>query len=97
MKIQLESCVWEITLTCCFDCKYCGSRGGIAREGELSTQECMSIVRQLQQLGCQRVSLIGGEVFMRPDWDAIAGALADGGICVNLITNYVCRNKRVED
>lgn len=87
MKFQLESCVWELTLACCFDCKHCGSRGGIAREGELSTQECLRVVRQLQQLGCKRVSLIGGEVFMRQDWDTIAGALADCGICVNLITN----------
>ena len=26
MKFKLRRCVWEITLACCFSCKYCGSR-----------------------------------------------------------------------
>lgn len=66
-KYQLQSCVWEITLACCFSCKYCGSKGGKARENELTTRECLGVVGQLKELGCERVSLIGGEVFMRPD------------------------------
>lgn len=60
----LRSCVWEITLACCFSCKYCGSKAGHARNNELSTDECMDIARQLADIGCRRVSLIGGEVFM---------------------------------
>ena len=36
---QLRSAVWEITLACCFRCAYCGSRGGQARENELTTAE----------------------------------------------------------
>lgn len=86
-KYRLRSCVWEITLACCFSCKYCGSRAGKARENELSTAECLDVARQLADLGCRRVSLIGGEVFMRPDWKAIASALTDRGIRVNIITN----------
>lgn len=84
---HLRSCVWEITLACCFSCKYCGSSGGIARQNELSTEECLDIVRQLSELGCQRVALIGGEVFMRKDWPVIAKALTTQGIRVSIITN----------
>lgn len=84
---HLRSCVWEITLACCFSCKYCGSSGGIARQNELSTEECLDIVRQLSELGCQRVALIGGEVFMRKDWPVIAKALTTQGIRVSMITN----------
>ena len=25
---ELARCVWEITLACCFECAYCGSRAG---------------------------------------------------------------------
>ena len=57
---QLNSCVWEITLGCCFSCKYCGSRGGKSREKELTTNECLDVVIQLSELGCKRVALIGG-------------------------------------
>ena len=86
-RFPLRSCVWEITLACCFCCKYCGSSGGKARENELSTAECLQVAQQLAELGCRRVSLIGGEVFLRPDWDQIVSALTSQGIKVAVITN----------
>ncbi len=84
---QLRSCVWEITLACCFRCAYCGSRGGKARDNELSTAECLDVARQLAELGCRRVSVIGGEAFMRPDWAQIVQALTARGVKVCIITN----------
>ena len=83
----LRSCVWEITLSCCFRCRYCGSKGGVAREGELTTAECLDVVKQLKELGCRRVSLIGGEVFMRSDWETIVLSLTEAGIRTCIITN----------
>ena len=44
---RLRSCVWELTLACCFGCRYCGSAGGRARADELSTAECMDAAEQL--------------------------------------------------
>ncbi len=87
MKFRLRSCVFEITLACSFSCRYCGSRGGRARDNELTTEECLSIVEQLADLGCRRVSLIGGEVFMRPDWATIVKSFTDHNIRVCIITN----------
>lgn len=84
---HLRSCVWEITLACCFHCKYCGSRAGAARENELNTEECLDVARQLADMGCRRVSLIGGEVFMRPDWPIIVDALTSRGVKASIITN----------
>ncbi len=84
---RLKSCVWEITLACCFSCAYCGSCGGKARENELTTDECVDVARQLAELGCRRVSMIGGEVFMRADWQTIVKSLTGRGIAVCIITN----------
>ncbi len=86
-SFKLRSCVWEITLACCFNCKYCGSKAGRARENELSLEECLSVADQLALLGCRRVSLIGGEVFMRPDWSKIVERLTRNGVRVCIITN----------
>jgi len=83
----LRHCVWEITLACCFSCCYCGSRAGVARPDELSTEECLDVADQLAQLGCKRVSMIGGEVFLRRDWDIISSRLTSQGVAVNIITN----------
>ena len=84
---QLDSAVWEITLACCFNCRYCGSKGGKARENELTTEECLDVARELAELGCRRVSMIGGEVFMRRDWETIVGALTSRNVKVCIITN----------
>lgn len=97
-QYQLQSCVWEITLACCFSCKYCGSKAGIARENELSTAECIDVAKQLADLGCRRVSLIGGEVFMRPDWSMIVKALTDRGVRVSIITNgYLLSDRLISE
>ncbi len=98
MKYNLRMCVWEITLACCFSCKYCGSGGGKARENELTTEECLYVADQLKDLGCRRVSMIGGEVFMRGDWKQIVKRLTDHGIRVNIITNgYLFKNALIQD
>ncbi len=95
---NLVTCVWEITLACCFSCEYCGSRGGKARKNELSTEECINIAEQLAQLGCRRVSMIGGEVFMRKDWKQIVGKLSSLNINVNVITNgFLFGEKNIKD
>ncbi len=83
----LRSAVWELTLACPFRCAYCGSGAGEARPDELDTAECLDTARQLAELGCRRVSLIGGEVFCRADWREIAAALTGRGVRVCVITN----------
>lgn len=98
MDYQLTRCVWEITLACCFSCKYCGSKGGKARENELSTKECLDIADQLADLGCRRISMIGGEVFMRKDWKQIVSRLTGHNIAVNIITNgYIFSDELIDD
>lgn len=97
-RFRLKDCVWEITLACCFSCRYCGSKAGKARDQELTTEECIQIAGQLAELGCKRVSLIGGEVFLRPDWSIIAKALHDRGIRVTIITNgFLFSGKLIAD
>src|SRR3954471_14454550 len=64
-------CVWEITLQCDLACRHCGSRAGHKREGELTTEECLDLVRQMAELGVMEVTLIGGEAYLRDDWTDI--------------------------
>ena len=60
--------VWEMTLKCDLACRHCGSRAGRARPDELSTEECLDLVRQMAALGVLEVTLIGGEAYLRDDW-----------------------------
>jgi Y-X(10)_GDL-associated radical SAM protein len=60
--------VWELTLACDLKCQHCGSRAGKRRPDELSTEECLDLVRQLARMGAREVTLIGGEAYLRRDW-----------------------------
>ena len=90
--IEIESlcpsyCVWELTLACNLRCGHCGSRAGKARPNEMGTEECLGIVKSLAELGCEVITLSGGEPTLRPDWQVIAEAIHDHGMIVNMVTN----------
>ncbi len=84
-----RNCVWELTLACNLDCQHCGSRAGKVRARELSLDECLDVAEQLADLGCELVTLSGGEPTLRKGWDRIARALVDRGIYTNMVTNGV--------
>lgn len=79
-------CVWEITLACDLGCKHCGSRAGPSRDGELTTAQCLDVVAQLDDMGFKEVTLIGGEAYMREDWDVIAAEITRRGMACGITT-----------
>jgi len=80
-------CVWELTLACNLRCRHCGSYAGDPRADELSTEECYRVADELAALGCEKVTLSGGEPTMRPEWAEFGKHLADKGVTVNIISN----------
>src|SRR5499433_3773246 len=72
--------VWEITLACDLKCHHCGSRAGKRRSAELTTEECLDLVRQLARMGTREVTLIGGEAYLRRDWLQIIREVRDCGM-----------------
>jgi radical SAM protein with 4Fe4S-binding SPASM domain len=78
--------VWEITLACDLSCRHCGSRAGHARPDELSTAECLDLVRQMAALGVREVTLIGGEAYLREDWLEIVAEIVRAGMVPTMTT-----------
>ncbi len=78
--------VWELTLRCDLACRHCGSRAGRSRPDELSTEQCLDLVRQMAELGTREVTLIGGEAYLRDDWTDIARAVRDHGMECTMTT-----------
>jgi radical SAM protein with 4Fe4S-binding SPASM domain len=64
--------VWELTLRCDLACRHCGSRAGRARHDELSTDEALNLIAQMDAMGVKEVTLIGGEAYLRDDWLIVA-------------------------
>ncbi|MDD3014391.1 MAG: radical SAM protein [Candidatus Gastranaerophilales bacterium] len=88
-KKVLHNVVWEITLKCNARCLHCGSSAGESREDELSHEEAINVCDQLAEAGCRNVNLIGGELFLRPDWKKIIQRLIEKNIEVSIITNGI--------
>ena len=89
--------VWEITLACNLKCIHCGSRAGHRRARELSTDECIDVVRQLAELGTREISIIGGEAFVRKDWLTLVRAIRDHGMdCTMQTGGYKLSREMIE-
>ena len=87
MTYELNQCVWELTTACNLRCKHCGTNAGVARENEITLEECFQIINDLSFLKCKNVSLIGGEILLSENWYIVAYELIKNNISTAIITN----------
>jgi len=87
---------WEITRRCNLRCIHCGSTAGPPRDDELNLDEALDLCDQLADLEVELLTLSGGEPFLHPHWDALAGRLDQGGVKVMMITNGYMVEEQVE-
>ncbi|UCD13402.1 MAG: radical SAM protein [Thermoplasmatales archaeon] len=85
----------ELTLKCNMRCLHCGSSAGEYRKKELTTKEWMDLCRGASDLGCQLITFLGGEPFLRKDWFQIAQNVKDLGMNLSIITNGFLVNEKL--
>lgn len=86
---DLSFAVVEITNLCNLRCPHCASDSGTRRDGELTTPEWFGVFADLRDLGCRRLTLLGGEFLLHPDWFELGRRVRENGIELQLITNGV--------
>ena len=64
---KISTAVWELTLKCNAKCIHCGSSAGCDRPNNLTFEQAQSVVKQLDEIGCSVLTLIGGEYFLYPN------------------------------
>jgi len=90
--------VWEITFACNMRCLHCGTSAGKIRPDELTTEEAFKLIDDLAELGCEMITLSGGEPLMRHDWRELAARIKQRGMKAYLITNgYAVTQEIVDD
>lgn len=87
MKYDLVGGVWELTMACNMRCKHCGSSCKEKQEDELTTEEALDLCDQLADMGMVFITLSGGELTLRNDWQIIGKRLNSHGIRTSMITN----------
>ncbi|MBM4462059.1 MAG: radical SAM protein [Chloroflexi bacterium] len=84
----LRVLAWEVTRSCNLSCAHCrASATEEAGEGELSTEECVSLIDDILQVGKPILILSGGEPLLRQDLFQIARYAVEKGLRVALGTN----------
>ena len=89
---KIDCIVWEITLKCNASCIHCGSAAGQSRINELNTNEVFGIIDQIVDIDCNKINILGGELFLRPDWQPILKRMSDRNLNVSVISNGICLN-----
>jgi radical SAM protein with 4Fe4S-binding SPASM domain len=79
--------VLELTLRCPCRCQTCGSRAGAARVHELDHGEWLGVIAALADLGCQRITLMGGEPILYPGWSELVQAARARDLLVDLVSS----------
>jgi len=93
MAFQPQFVNIELTLGCNLRCLHCGSTAGKPRNDELERQEWISLVKELTELGCREICILGGEPFLAKDWLYIAQSVCDSGMDLVIITNGWCMDQ----
>lgn len=80
-----HSALWMLTNACVTKCKYCYADRKTKFE-PLSTEQILKIIDEFHSLKMQYVDIIGGEIFLRKDWDIILKQLVDYGMSPSYIS-----------
>ena len=85
---EIHSVQWSITGKCNAACRHCFLNAPGNTENDLSFEEVLRVLKELNKIGVTRVSLTGGEPLVREDLGQILGQMRAHGIFVSgLSTN----------
>jgi radical SAM protein with 4Fe4S-binding SPASM domain len=79
--------VWDITYACNLRCKHCYATAGKVLEDELSTEEALKTIDELDRLGVTILAFSGGEPLVRKDIFKLTKYASKKGMYVALATN----------
>ncbi|MFC4604998.1 mycofactocin radical SAM maturase [Rhodococcus kronopolitis] len=88
---------WELTYACNLSCVHCLSSSGRRDPNELSTEQCKSIIDELQRMQVFYVNIGGGEPTVRSDFWELVDYATDHQVGVKFSTNGVKIDKKVAE
>lgn len=83
----LRSACIELTRRCNLHCLHCGSAAGTKLPRELDLGELEAVIRDIANLGGERIALLGGEPLLHRGWRRVVELARGQGLDVALITN----------
>ena len=88
--MKLNEITIEITQQCPNRCVYCSSLSCPNKSTCLSTEKILDVVDDAMALGCESISLSGGEPFLHPGLVQIVNHIAKHGVQCFIYTSGIC-------
>lgn len=88
--MKLNEITIEITQQCPNQCVYCSSLSCPDKTTCLSTEKILEVVDDAVALGCESISLSGGEPFLHPGLVQIVNHIAKQGVQCLIYTSGIC-------
>jgi radical SAM protein with 4Fe4S-binding SPASM domain len=79
--------VWNFTNLCNLKCKHCYQNASSIMEGELTLEEKMDALRQLEEAGVSAIAFSGGEPLIHPHFFQVAKEAVNRGFYTAVATN----------
>lgn len=83
-----------VTQRCNLRCTYCSSP--LRRTPELTTAQWCTILDELADLGCRRLTILGGEPLLRADLRELIARARSRGLCCVLTSNGLLVPRRID-
>lgn len=94
-KYAPKSALFELTLKCNMRCMHCGSSAGKKRNRELTPNQWKNVTKELVELGCKKIAILGGEPFLRKDWYEISENIKQYNLKLLFISNGYLINDNI--
>ena len=92
----VNSVLWSVTGRCNCRCRHCYMDAPEGAMGELSHEQAMELIRQMEQCGVLCIDLTGGEPFVRTDfWELIDSIQLHGMTIGQIYTNGLMLNEEI--
>lgn len=84
---------FDVTFQCCANCFFC-FQGNQHKETRpiMNYNKCLSVLKELRELGCYYIGFSGGEPFCRKDFLEIVRAAKKMGFIISIISNLQIPN-----
>lgn len=82
---RVDSVQWSVTGHCNYHCRHCFLSSPEACTADLTTTQCLDVIRQMADCGIRRLSLTGGEPLVRADLPELIRACSAAGIGITEI------------
>lgn len=89
-----HSILWMLTNKCVTNCAYCYA-DKLTKHTPLSTEAALKIIEEAKNLRINNIDVIGGEVFLKLDWDILVSKMVAYGMSPSYISTKVPITDRI--